>query len=194
MARTDLRRVVAFLAGAGVVILYAAFWAARVLYGLVGTEIAFVLMVSVVQYATVPFVVPFLRASLYFPASTAVGFEVPDSNLEEVNYLDSRLPVPDVIDEVFMRRLLFAKFRHWHYEQEHRAFIQLEEEIEGMYYSDFSSELELKKVIVGDQSSVTRSEVSDALGNLSSNVEAFKARAGFTKFEVVRQKNNAMWA
>jgi hypothetical protein len=35
------------LAGAGVVILYAAFWAARVLYDLVGTEIAFVLMVSV---------------------------------------------------------------------------------------------------------------------------------------------------
>jgi len=35
------------LAGAGVVILYAAFWAARVLYDLVGSEIAFVLMVSV---------------------------------------------------------------------------------------------------------------------------------------------------
>jgi uncharacterized membrane protein len=35
------------LAGAGVVILYAAFWAARVLYDLVGTEVAFVLMISV---------------------------------------------------------------------------------------------------------------------------------------------------
>lgn len=34
--------------------------------------VAFVLMVSIVQYATVPFVVPFLRSSLSFPASTTL--------------------------------------------------------------------------------------------------------------------------
>lgn len=48
--------------------------------------------------------------------------------------------------------------------------------------------------VVGDQSSVTRAELADALGNLNNSVESFKARAGFQEFEVVRQQNSAKWA
>lgn len=123
-----------------------------------------------------------------------LGFEVPDSILGKVEYQDSRLPVPRRFDEAFMRKLLFTKFKHWEYEQEYRVYTQLEEHVEGIYYSEFSEQLKLKKVIVGDQSDVTRAYVADALGVLANSVEAFKARAGFTKFEVVRQKNNAKWA
>jgi len=123
-----------------------------------------------------------------------LGFEVKNNLLGKVDYVDSRLSVPTEFNEEFMKKLLFTKFRHWEYEQEYRIYVQLEEEEGGMYFAEYSDELRLKKVIVGDQSSVKRAELVDALGGLNRNVEAFKARAGFQKFEVVRQKNSAKWA
>ena len=74
-----------------------------------------------------------------------LGFEVPTSVLGKINYLDSRLPIPSELDEKFMKRILFTKFKHWEYEQEHRIYIELEEEIDGIYYSEFSDQLKLKK-------------------------------------------------
>lgn len=123
-----------------------------------------------------------------------LGFEVSNSTLERVEYVDSRHPIPSVIDETLMKKLLYTKFRHWEYEQERRIYIELEEHVDGIYYSDFSNDLQLKKVIVGGESNVSRSELANALGNLNGNVESFKARAGFQEFEVVRQQDSAKWA
>ena len=93
-----------------------------------------------------------------------------------------------------MKILLFTKFSHWRYEQEYRVFVNLDEDIDGLYYMDFSDRLALKVVIVGDQSSVTRAEVSSALGDLETDVEAFKARASFKAFDVVKNEDKTMWA
>ncbi len=122
-----------------------------------------------------------------------LGFEVPSSVLEKVEYVDSRLPRPDVLDEAFMKKLLFTKFSHWQYEQEYRVYVTLEDDIDGLYYSEFLGQLTLKRVIVGDQSSITRAEVSGALVDLGTQVEVFKARAGFRSFDVVRNKDKTMW-
>lgn len=122
-----------------------------------------------------------------------LGLEVHDSVLGKIQYQDERFPIPDNIDEEFMKKLLFTKFKHWEYEQEYRAYTQLEEHIDGIYYSEFSEKLQLRQVIVGERSNVTRAQIADALRQYGSNVEAFKARAAFTKFEVVRQNNNAKW-
>jgi len=123
-----------------------------------------------------------------------LGFKVPRGAVKKIDYIDSRLLLPpDVPDEAFMEKLLFTKFSHWEYEQEYRAYLELNQEINGLYYTKFSSTFTLKRVIVGDQSEITRAQISDALGSLGKNVETFKARAGFRKFEVVRNKNNAMW-
>lgn len=123
-----------------------------------------------------------------------LGFEVPSSVLNKVEYVDSRLPRPDVHDEAFMKKLLLTKFSHWQYEQEYRVFVQLEEDINGLYYSEFSDQLTLKRVIVGDQSSISRAQVSGALADLGPQVEVFKARAAFTSFNVVRNRDRTMWA
>jgi len=48
-------------------------------------------------------------------------------------------------------------------------------------------------VIIGDQPSVTRSQIYDALGSLGENIDTFKARASFKNFEAVRHQNSAMW-
>lgn len=122
-----------------------------------------------------------------------LGFDVPDRHLDEVTYTKERLPAPKVIDQPFMKKLLLTKFDHWRYEEEYRAYVSLEDEIDGHYYADFSENLILKEVIVGDQSRITRAKILSALGDLAVGVEVFKARPAFKSFEVVLQKNAALW-
>lgn len=123
-----------------------------------------------------------------------LGFQISNDVLEKVDYVKERLPRPKVLDEEFVKSVLFTKFEHWSYEREYRVYAQLEEEIKGVYYAKFSAKMRLTNVIVGDQSPITRAQVLYALGNMKKDVEMFKARAAFTKFEVVRNKDEAMWA
>ena len=122
-----------------------------------------------------------------------LGFDVPDHHLSEVDYVRQRLLAPEVIDEPFMKKLLLTKFEHWRYEEEYRAYVSLKDEIDGHYYADFSDNLSLKQVIVGDQSRITRDQISLALGDLARVVEVFRARAAFQSFKVVPQNNAALW-
>ena len=91
-----------------------------------------------------------------------------------------------------MKRIVSTKYSHWSYEKEYRIFTLLQnEEIDGLYYSNFSDELKLKEVIVGVCSYVTRSKIEDALGEMANSVEIFKVRQDFRAFVVVRDQNNA---
>ena len=113
-----------------------------------------------------------------------------------LEYVKTRFKKPLVINEneVFMKKLLFTKFIHWAYEEEYRTYVSLEDEIDGLFYVDFSDSFVLKQVIVGAQSQLTRSQISEALGDLSEKVEVFKARAAFKSFDVVRNKDDSLWA
>lgn len=122
-----------------------------------------------------------------------LGFEVPSSNLSKVKYVDYRFPRPKMPDEVFMEKLLTTKFKHWQYEREYRAFVALEENVDGLYYADFSKQLTLKRVIIGDRSRITRAQVSSALGDLEAQVKVFKARIAYKTFEVAENLNKALW-
>ena len=93
-----------------------------------------------------------------------------------------------------MKHLLFTKFLYWQHEQEYRVFVNLEEEIDGSYFVNFSATVRLRAVIVGAQSTVTRANVAGTLDDVEAKVDVFKARAGFRSFEVVRNKNESMWA
>ena len=123
-----------------------------------------------------------------------LGFDVPKAFLEKVKYVKLRLPFPNTIDEAFMKHLLFTKFLYWQYEQEYRAFVNLEKETNGSYFMNFSATLRIRAVIVGAQSKVTRADVAGALDGAEAKVDVFKARAGFRSFEVVRNRNESMWA
>lgn len=123
-----------------------------------------------------------------------LGFDIPRGILEPVSYVDTRVTQPQVLDEAFMKCLLFTKFVHWAYEQEYRAYVSLTEEVDGHYFMKFSKGLKLRQVIVGAESKVTRAELAEALGALRTRVEVFKARAAFTTFNMVRNKNQSLWA
>lgn len=131
-----------------------------------------------------------------------LAFDIPDKHLGPVNYSRKRLVVdienfrnprqllPDVAT-----RLMFTKYSHWRYENEVRCFVTLEEKDSetGLYFADFSENLRLVGVIVGAESSITRGELSGALGELQASVETFKTRLAFRTFRVVRQRNAKFW-
>lgn len=122
-----------------------------------------------------------------------LGFEIPRAILSKVRYVDSRWPVPGELDLQFMKRLLFTKFSHWQYEQEYRAFVNLDTQIDGHYFIDFGSSLRLKRVIVGDQAAIRRRDVAGAIKGIESGVQVFKARAAYQSFEVVRNRDESTW-
>jgi Ca2+-binding EF-hand superfamily protein len=124
-----------------------------------------------------------------------LGFDFPESNLAKVEYVKERLPHNGNIDEDLMYKFLTTKFEHWSYEEEYRAFLELEDrDADGNYYAEFSEALELKQVIIGAHSSITRKDVKNALSGYKEEIETFKARADFKRFEVVRNKNEKLWA
>ncbi|MBN1451185.1 MAG: DUF2971 domain-containing protein [Anaerolineales bacterium] len=131
-----------------------------------------------------------------------LGFEVPDEKLGPVSYSRKRLVVETErllayreLDPEIITKFLFTKYAHWKYENEVRYFATLEEmdSEKNMYFADFSDNLKLVQVIVGAESTLTRADVYDALGNLAPRVEAFKSRLAFKSFRVVRQQNQKLW-
>ena len=124
-----------------------------------------------------------------------LGFDVPDHRLAKVDYVKERLSLNGEINEELMLKFLTTKFEHWSYEEEYRLFVELKKkDIDGNYYADFSNELQLKQVIIGAHSGITRKQIDIALDNYVEELEIFKARAGFRKFEVVRNTNEKLWA
>jgi hypothetical protein len=129
-----------------------------------------------------------------------LGFDV-KADVHRVHYSDERLK-PNVramsresdASRQHVQEILTTKFTHWSYEEEYRVFPQLNEhDKHGFYFLEFSPQLELKNVIVGHRSDVTRAEVEKALGNATKGVSMFKARLAFKTFEVVRQRRLDLW-
>ena len=133
-----------------------------------------------------------------------LGFDVPDEALIQVKYRSRRGTVDpraaiiagDATAEAMMREAIATKYIHWRYENEWRFFIELDHgtrEANGLYFYDFGPTLELRQVIVGPKSPVTRSEVAAALGGMA-GVEAYKARLAYQTFSVVKNRNGKLWA
>ena len=131
-----------------------------------------------------------------------LGFDVRDECVKAVHYQHDRLRIdPAVIEaegpeaEVFMQALISTKSSHWRYENEFRAFLDLDEPDPetGLFFADFSDNLVLGEAIVGHCSTISRSELADALGDLAPTVKIRKARLAFRTFRVVTQRRADMW-
>ncbi len=115
----------------------------------------------------------------------------PDRLLHE---LEGGFP-PKKLDahERLVEASLSTKYKEWEYEQEYRIFARLEEAGEdGNFYKGFEDEdwIFLREVIIGERSRLTPAEVARAVGKANSkSVRVFKARAAFTKYEVVQDKS-----
>lgn len=132
-----------------------------------------------------------------------LGFDVPADTVAPVTY--SRKRLADVSEQLLrhgttsvetMLLLLTTKYSHWRYEAEWRAFLRLESRDPdmGLYFTDFSEKLKLVEVVVGAESTISRAELREALGDQASRVRQVKARLAFGTYRVVLQRDQKLWA
>ena len=90
-----------------------------------------------------------------------------------------------------MKKILSTKFKHWEYENEVRMDIALDEGTEegGLYFMPFSSELELKEVVLGYSCPVPIAQIRELLNTLHPKAIAIKADLAPDSFRVVPSKN-----
>ncbi len=133
----------------------------------------------------------------------ALGFDVADDSLAKVSYRRYRLPFdPGAMSgdpaqaEEQMLSLLTTKYSHWRYENEWRAFLSLEdrEAATNLCFAQFSQRMRLREVVVGARSTISRAELTEALGSLAPEVSTLKVRLAFRSFRVVRQRMESLWA
>lgn len=131
-----------------------------------------------------------------------LGFDVPAKVLARVHYTTKRLqPRVDVLegggpnDQKEMLKVLTTKYEHWRYESEMRLFTALNDRDPdtSLYFAEFGKDMRLEEVIVGPLSTVTRDELTEALGDLAGTVQVFKARLAFKTYAVTRQRKKGMW-
>jgi hypothetical protein len=127
-----------------------------------------------------------------------LGFDVDAALLGEVSYRDLRvsdyiLPVDQASQLDWVRSVLYTKYSHWSYEEEVRVFAALDNEEKGLFFRSFDEAITLSEVQVGYNCKLSRSEVHEALGELSKTVEVFKVRPAFQTFEMVRNLKESLW-
>lgn len=133
-----------------------------------------------------------------------------EPTLERIKYHQERLAAHELIKSLQAGRRdgwkilgvgISAKFKHWAYERERRLVVELSSlrvtEDPEMYFMPFDTDLNLREVIVGCKNiDLTRDSISDALasGEFAENeVECWKARPAFKKFEIVRNRDESLW-
>ena len=131
-----------------------------------------------------------------------LGIDVPESHAASVEYISERPKLDELVRSLSqlagpeMHRLLHLKFDAWAYEHERRLFCRLEQRdpVTGLYFADFTDELQLAEVIVGPRSDVSHEQLSDVIrGRYERPIPTRKARAAFQTFEVVENRSRKIW-
>jgi hypothetical protein len=119
-----------------------------------------------------------------------IGFELPEQNEEfhPVEYVSKRLPFPKSPSLVDTNIVLFTKYDSWKYEHEIRVLLALNDAEDGLHFKEFDDTLRPVVVIAGARCKLSKAEITQALGPLAKEVKLMKARAGFTKFEIVKDQ------
>jgi len=78
----------------------------------------------------------------------------------------------------------------WNYEEEIRLFVELDENRKesGMYFEPFTSNLQLREVILGPKCELSISATRDLVKDFNPKVDVIKSRIAFTRFEVRENK------
>ena len=117
-----------------------------------------------------------------------LGFDVPSSELHEVDYVDERTTFTDVDQDEGQPGSLFrTKFRDWAYEDECRRIINLADahQERGHHFWPFGPDLTLREVIAGPRCNLAERRLKETLGVELEEVELTQARLAFRTFQVV---------
>lgn len=127
-----------------------------------------------------------------------LGFDISEQGRNSITYISDRIKFDQVTphrNEKMLLRQLTTKYKAWRYEDEIRVLVNLAIAIkkEDFYFQGFGPDLWLRKVILGPANTMSARAVEKALSGYSGNVEFQKARLGFTKFEIVNQRDRRHW-
>jgi hypothetical protein len=123
-----------------------------------------------------------------------LGFDIPDGLGQDINYADKRILAEIGNDQEFTatgalaNKLLFTKYAHWQYEQEHRVFVELDRSAAegGLYFYDFRELLPLRTVYLGPLCSLPLEGVRALAKNIHGEaVHIQRTRLAFKSFSVV---------
>jgi len=124
------------------------------------------------------------------------GFDVDPTTVADVRYVSERLH-PNLSPENFfdhirkdqMADLFATKFINWSYEEEVRLLVTFSTNVakNKPVFHVFSQSMLLKEVIVGPESKIRVSDVESVVSD--KNVNVFRSRLAFQRFEIVRQQN-----
>jgi hypothetical protein len=128
----------------------------------------------------------------------ALGFDVADEKLNEVNYTTMRPKVefdqqtrkvingPKVLDD-----LIRKKFTEWQYENEYRMYAQLNqvEQKSKLSFINFSEDLILRDVILGINCAKPIQDVRKLVNSKFSKVKVIKAGMALRKFKVIEDRS-----
>jgi Protein of unknown function (DUF2971) len=131
-----------------------------------------------------------------------LGFDIPEIKGDPANddtgyvkYVPELLPFPDNFDDLseaghasFARQAVFTKFADWTYEHEIRVWGALKNKEGEFYFVNFSADLELKEVIIGQECTLPITALAHELGSMADHVTVKKARAAHDKFEMVEDQ------
>ena len=125
-----------------------------------------------------------------------LGFEVEDKLVSTVEYTDKKINVEfgthlpnHVLSAELLEKVLTTKSTSWASEQERRVLAKLKvsDPKNGLYYTDFGSQVELREVIIGHRCTWTSVKVVGLLGQVVAPVRIWKARPAFGRFAMVEQ-------
>jgi len=132
---------------------------------------------------------------LGFDVTTKAGFEEVSYISQRPDWMELRQSDSDQFNWNLLRRLYLLKFEAWDYETEFRSVTQLKtkDPVSDLYFRPFSEDMKLSQVIIGERCGGSRAKLDEVLGDLCNEIESFKARSSFKRFEMVRNMRKSMW-
>lgn len=126
-----------------------------------------------------------------------LGYKVKDDLVKEVQYVSARKLVTfnptngkTSLDLNSMLLLLCQKYVDWSYEAEYRGWASLDKKDPktGLYFLDFSKNLQLKEVIIGPRNSSKPDDIERIINGRYKGVKISKSRLAFNSYRVVTNK------
>ena len=123
-----------------------------------------------------------------------LGFDVPDSQLLPIEYVDKRHPASsftkalDQTDDDFLKFMLTKKHKHWSYEQEFRTIHRFGSKMkhDQLCFAQFGSDLQLSEVVLGYRTTITKAILTRALRNGGLSVPVTRVAPSATRFEMLK--------
>jgi hypothetical protein len=130
-----------------------------------------------------------------------LGFDIDDIHIKKVNYFPNMM-APDIdmnkefsgLPQEIVEKLMCTKYEGWKYENEVRVLVELKEkDSSGLYFTDFKGNMVLKEIFLGPRSKLNVDQVAKYLCSYNLEVNVYKSRAAFTKYEVVKDKSKSVY-